>query len=408
MRFRFCLAFVLLFAVVQVAEAATIKIILRYDDYSRSSNADVEQALFDVARNIGGGVLVGVIPFPKSPYPIQGSNELPLLIDLEENKIDLLKKYASLGVVEIAVHGFSHKNNAIKKPNSEFTGLPQNTQNLLLSTAKASLEAAVGLRISSFIPPYNQYDNQTLKSLESSGYKLLSADLSGPTLRYGNLAYLPGGAWGSYPQNLKDVVLSALSKRHTDAIIISTIHPYDIVESGRDMAEFRRGSPQVSIQKLIDNLHYIKQLNDTRFMPIRELFESGEDLSPDRFRANLKLRGSRVTRYHLLPEAFNVYPLPGLYYSQDSANRMYVFQISAFVLFYGVLALLVTFITRALLRRGRTRIGTALTGAILVAGILALLVKSLSSGFHVTSAVGLACCLGVLSGVALNRWRTAP
>ncbi len=236
MRFVFCLAAMLVFTVVHVAEATHLKIILRYDDYTLSSNAEVEQALFDAARSIRGCVLVGVIPFPRSPYPVPGSHEAPLLADLDKKKIDLLKKHALQGVVEVAVHGFNHKNNAVEWP-SEFTGLPENTQNLLLSAAKTSLEVAIGLRINSFIPPFNTYDSQTLKSLESSGYKLISAGLVGQTLRSGNLSYLPGG---SYPQRLKDVVLSAISKNHTDAIIVSTIHPYDIVESGTEMADFRR------------------------------------------------------------------------------------------------------------------------------------------------------------------------
>ena len=333
---------------------------------------------------------------------------MPLVADLGEKKINILQKYASQGVIEIAVHGFSHQNNAAaNEPDSEFTGVPENTQSLLLSTAKASLEKATSSRINSFIPPYNRYDNKTLEALENNGYKLLSAGLGGPTLRGGNLTYLPGGP---YPQRLKNLVLSALSKNHTDAIVVSTIHPYDIVESGAEMAGFRSGSPQINIQTLIDDLRQIKQLNDVRFMSIRELLEGGEDLSTDRIQANLKLRESFVTRHRLLPEAFNVYPLSGLYYSQDSVNRMYFFQISAFSLLYGVLALLVTFITTAALRRFRNRVRNikVLAGTISGGGIFALLAKSLSSGFYMTSAVGLICCTGVLVGIALNQWRTAP
>lgn len=399
-------AALIVLTVVQVAEATQLKIILRYDDYSRSSNLDVEQALFEATKSLGGSVLVGVIPFPGAKYPTQGTGGMPLVADLDEKKIGMLQRYASQGVIEIAVHGFSHKNNAAaNEPNSEFTGIPEHTQSLLLSTAKASLEKATGLRINSFIPPYNQYDNQTLKALESNGYKLLSAGLGGPTLRGGNLTYLPSGP---YPQRLKDLVLSALSKSHMDAIVVSTIHPYDIVESGAEMADFRSGSPKISIQTLIDDLRQIKQLNDVRFMSIRELFESGEDLSPDRIQANLKLRGSFVTRHRLLPEAFNAYPLTGLYYSQDSVNRMYLFQISVFALLYGVLALLVTFITTAVLRRIRNRAKNikVLAGAISVGGIFALLTKSLSSGFYITSAIGLICCIGVLVGIVLTAPRT--
>ncbi len=139
-------------------------------------------------------------------------------------------------------------------------------------------------------------------------------------------------------------------------------------------------------------------------MSIRELFERGEDLSPDRFQANSKLRASLITHHRLLPEAFNAYPLSGLYYPQDSANRMYLFQISTFLLLYGILFLVISFITMKVIHRFRSRMKniTVLTST---GGILAFLAKSHYSGFYMTSAVGLVCCLGVLLGIALNQYR---
>lgn len=407
MRFKFYLFVIFMLAIVPIVEATQLKIMLRYDDYSHNSNTDVEQALFDGVKSVGGGVLVGVIPFPKSPYPIAGSYNTPLPVDLDEKKIGLLKTYASQGVVEIAVHGFSHKSNTLEKPNSEFTGLPENTQSLLLSSAKASLEAAVGLKINSFIPPFNQYDNQTLESLERNGYKLLSASLAGPKLRDGNLTYLPGGP---YPQRLKGVVSTALSKGHTDAIIISTLHPYDIIETGEKMVDFRRGSPQISIHKLITNLHQIKQLNGVQFISFRELFESGEDLSADRMQANLKVRESFVTRHRLIPKTFNAYPLTGLYYSQESTSQMHQLQISIFVLLYGLLALAVIITTKTVIHHLRSRVKniTALIGVISVGGLLTFLIKSFLSGFYMTSAIGLICFSGVLAGIMLDQWLTTP
>ncbi len=68
----------------QVVQATDLKIILRYDDYSKYSPTDVEQMLFEMTKNIGGGVLVGVIPFPKAPYP--EPDKLPLVADLGEKK----------------------------------------------------------------------------------------------------------------------------------------------------------------------------------------------------------------------------------------------------------------------------------------------------------------------------------
>lgn len=158
---------------------------------------------------------------------------------------------------------------------------------------------------------------------------------------------------------------------------------------------------------MIEDLRQIKQFKGVRFVSVHALFESGEDLSADRFLTNLKLKKSLVTRHRLLPEAFNLYPLTGLYYSQESATRMYVFQISAFWLSYVALALLATLITRNALTyfRVNTRTITALA-SISVTGILALVIKSVFGGFYMTSAIGVVCCLSILSGIALKRWRT--
>ena len=107
MRFIYSLAAALLSTMVQGTAAADLKIILRYDDFRNSNNEEVDRELFDTVQNIGGGVLVGIIPFPKSSYPDTGFNDVPLPVNLEENKITFLKKYVSQEIVEIAVHGFS-------------------------------------------------------------------------------------------------------------------------------------------------------------------------------------------------------------------------------------------------------------------------------------------------------------
>jgi len=406
MKIKFGLAAIFIFFFMQLAEASQLKIILRYDDFTGSSNIGVEQALFDAVKTVEGGILVGVIPFPKSTYPTSGAGE-ELPADLDREKIDLLRKYASEGIVEIAVHGYSHKNNARNGANSEFAGLPEVTQDLLLKTAKVSLEKAIGLDINAFVPPFNQYDSRTLTSLENNNYKLLSSGFSGPVLQNGMVSYLPGGP---YPQKLKDVVLLALSKDHTDAIVISTIHPYDIVGAGGKMAGFRGESPQISIDTLIEDLRQLKHYEGVKFISVRELVQSGENLSADRLQENSKLRGSFVTLHRLLPEAFDAYPVNGLYYSYESASRMYVLQIAISVLLYGVLVLAVALVTCALLRgfRSNMKAITVLAGAISVGGIFTLFAKSFFSGFYMTSAVGLICCLGILFGLALNRWRTAP
>lgn len=400
-----CLIVFAMFATFQVAQANQLKIFLRYDDYSRSSPADVEQVLFDTAKSVGSGVLVGVIPFPDSPYPAPDSGRMRLVAGLNEAKVATLIKNASDGAIEVAVHGFSHRNNATQGPNSEFTGLPESTQTQLLGIAKASLEAATGLNVKAFIPPFNGYDSETLTALEKSGYTLLSAGLGGPAHRDSNLRFLPGGP---YPYRLKSVVLSALSNNHTDALVIATIHPYDIIESGRALPDFRHGSQQISLKKLQEDIQAIKQLQNVQFLSISELFQGGEDLTQERFHANNKLKDSFVSRHRLIPYALGAYPLTGLYYSKDSAQDMYALQLKAFLVQYGTLFLVVTLVMKVTIRHffRQKKIFASVAGTISAAVALVVITKSLSSGFYMTSALAATCCLGVFVGAVLSHWQS--
>jgi peptidoglycan/xylan/chitin deacetylase (PgdA/CDA1 family) len=352
MRLTCCLAIALLWASAMPAEASQLRIVLRYDDYSHSSSADMEKDLFAAVGAVGGGILVGVVPFSDDAAVATGSETTTAAVGLDADKLGLLRDYVTQGVVEVAIHGASHTNAASQDhPKSEFAGLPEDSQSRSLRVARTALEAALGSRIDSFIPPYNRYDRQTLTALESSGFRLLSAGFGGPTLHEGTLTHLPAGP---FPQALRDVVSEALSQGHTDALVILTIHPYDIAGSGEEMAAFRRGSPQISTQDLAGDLRQLHSFADVRFLTIDELLED-EDLSPMRLQANLKLRDSLVTRYRLVPDVLGIYPLEGLYYSRRSAQGMYLLQGAAFAVCYGGMAVLFAYLTLTLRRLLRDR-----------------------------------------------------
>ena len=72
----FCkLVFFIITAVIASTPAKTaevsdkLKIIFRYDDYSKYTSMEVADSLIKAARDVGSGVLVGVIPFPYCEYP---------------------------------------------------------------------------------------------------------------------------------------------------------------------------------------------------------------------------------------------------------------------------------------------------------------------------------------------------
>lgn len=393
--------------IADAASAAGLKILLRYDDYSQSSNTDVEIALFDAVKAVNGAVLVGVIPFPSLPHPSPDAVDSPLAVELDEKKIGVLQRYASDGVIDVAVHGFNHRDITASgpgKPKSEFRGISEREQRHFLGVAKAALEAATGVRVSVFIPPFNSYDALTLIALEQSGYATLSATLSPQLSHASRVNFLPGGP---YPQEFRDVVLSALARRHQDALVVATMHPYDFVESGQEMSSFRNGAKPVSIRQFADDLLYVQKLAQVQFVHGHDFVEQVGSLSSSRAEANLKLRENFVARHRLLPDALNMYALDGLYYEENSAFHMLLGQIAAAVALYGMLMIGWLFLTVNILGRVAVlRSFSLLIGGASTAVVIVLLVKASITGFYMSSAAGIACFIGILLGVGRSRWLT--
>jgi hypothetical protein len=197
-----------------------------------------------------------------------------------------------------------------------------------------------------------------------------------------------------------------LRNGHTDAAVVVTIHPYDIAESGEEFPEFRRkhGQKQVSLRSVIEELERIGGLARVELSSVTRMVDGGEDLSMERAQANLRLRESVVTRYHLLPAVLGLYPQYGLYYSMDAAERLYSRQKYAAVVLYGALVLLAGLVTGAVLRKisyrwGKAALVTGLASLIGIAGIGTIFAVS---GFHAIFVYAVACCLGGLAGALVS------
>lgn len=300
-----------------------LKVVFRYDDYSKYSSLALESELFEMVSSKGGGLIVGVIPYPYEPHPeIAADFDKPVFLNSE--KLDLLKQYHKNDTIEIATHGFDHKNNEILDYRSEFAGLPELEQQHLLNLARQQLTSALGIEITAFVPPFNNLDRNTLTALKNSGYTLLSAAGSNPLYQAGDIDYLPGGP---YPNRLRSVIDAAVANNHYDALIISTQHPYDIKESGEEMPAFRKNKVQVSIADIASDLDYISKIDNIRFTSPAKMFNNKENLSAERLISNMQLWDSLVTQHKLLPSPLNIYPIYGLYYSLEAANDMYFKQI---------------------------------------------------------------------------------
>jgi peptidoglycan/xylan/chitin deacetylase (PgdA/CDA1 family) len=385
------------------AQANKLKIVLRYDDYSRYTSMQLAADLIEMAKHFGGGLMIGVIPFPYGEYPEKFDSSAVPPPFLNKEKTELLKKYLDEGSIEVALHGFSHKNNTPEGQgrHSEFSGLPEEKQTVLLKTAKASLEHAIGHKVRVFVPPFNQYDAITLDVLKNAGFELVSGGMMSFSSTDSTLKFLPGT---TYVNNLKAVVETAIQKGHTEAMVVVTMHPYDIVESGEKMEEFRKDK-QVSLQQIRNDLAKISKMPDIEISSVKRLLDEDEDLAINRWKSNLRLKKNAITRYHLLPETFNLYPVKGLYYSRDAAERLITLQQLATLALYTTIFLVTAIISWLLVRllSHRVRRSSLLISTLSLAGIALAGILFALKGIHPLLFTVFACCFGALIGAATFR-----
>lgn len=209
-------------------------VVFRLDDVSAASDGPVDRLIFDAFFELGIPLTVGAIPFlcagdVHDPKP-QG--ELPLT----QEKLDFLAGCRARGGFEIAQHGCSHQVLPGADFRTEFSGRPGSGQLASIARGKAWLEQC--FPVSSFIPPWNSYDEATLHALEELRFRSLSADLFGPLHPAGGLQYLPSTT--SLAQ-LPAAMAAAAGARAARSVIVVLMHAYDFRESGSARATLDTG-----------------------------------------------------------------------------------------------------------------------------------------------------------------------
>ncbi|MHC1738571.1 MAG: DUF2334 domain-containing protein [Ignavibacteriaceae bacterium] len=153
----------------------------RIDDYG-IDNQSFFNEIFKIADNYNIKLIVSVIPFKRF-----GDEQY----SLSETQILLLKKYIQKGVIEIALHGYEHKDNFLNDLPSEFSNIPFEEQYNKIKIAKDYLERTFLVPIKLFVPPWNRYDMKTLLAIKKNGINILSASVKDNTESIENIYYLP-------------------------------------------------------------------------------------------------------------------------------------------------------------------------------------------------------------------------
>ena len=209
-------------------------VMFRDDDVTANSGFSTLKAVNQIQIDEGVPVTLGVIPLPSlasyiesnssNPLAIESNSSNPLAIEsnssnplaYEEGPIPFgviplaslantnqgdagitafvayLRSLASNNLFELAQHGYDHHDNhelyGGQVP-SEFRGMPYDEQYAEIAEGKNLMQSAFGTAPTSFIPPYNIGDYNTLKALAALNFTVYSScpeDVQ-PTMQDGQL-----------------------------------------------------------------------------------------------------------------------------------------------------------------------------------------------------------------------------
>lgn len=198
------------------AERSTISVVLRYDDYGGSAPGLADQQVIAAALRHNVRFTFGVIP---------AWHGQPLGAPTVQALLPALQK----GVIEMAQHGYTHE--ALWKwrgRSSEFLGLPIADQLQRIAAGKKMIEEAFGRKVSTFIPPWNRYDDATVACLEQLGFDTLSGDNRFPGWTASRLKGMPVTC---ELRELKEVVQSIQARSLKNALVVCLFHAYDFRET---------------------------------------------------------------------------------------------------------------------------------------------------------------------------------
>lgn len=247
-------------------EEKQIHVVFRFDDYSARSSTETELRIINAFRNNNASITFGVIPFVcdgdiHDPFPMN-------IIPLTSEKGDILKRGLEDGVLDIALHGYSHQTTNAERM-KEFPGLDYKTQLERLTKGKEFLEEIIEAPVTAFIPPWNKYDLNTLRALENAGFSTLSANMNGETTEDSKLNFLPATCGLS---RLRDAVSAVRASSDTQPLIVVLFHQYDFKEVDK-----KRG--KITYQEFSYLLTWLKSQKDIRLLSIKQATKAIDDLS---------------------------------------------------------------------------------------------------------------------------------
>jgi hypothetical protein len=248
------------YADTQISEKQ-INVVLRYDDYGTTSSTELEIKILNSLKRKGVSCTFGVIPYPRGLHNA-----------LTQKKADILNKALKEGTVEVAIHGFDHSpgRNGIL---GEFNGLQYDRQMEKIVKGIDFLQQMFESQISTFIPPFNQYDLNTIRILEHVNFKCISGNGLGVGKESSSLTFLP---MTCKIDEVRDAVKSARLIDDLQPIIVVMFHDYDFIEVSKRLGTF-------SSQEFDELLSWLTSQRDVIVTSIQQAIAVRKDLTHVRY-----------------------------------------------------------------------------------------------------------------------------
>jgi hypothetical protein len=186
--------------------------------------------------------------------------------------------------------------------------MPAEEQITRIGKGKQYLEDTFKTPITTFIPPWNRYDSNTVVALQTLGFKSLSAGTRSSVFSGAELRVLP---WTCDLGELRRTVRDIPSRSGKNHIIVAGFHEYDFVE-----VDPARG--KLSFSDLEEILAWLRELPDVNATTISDVTSRAEHLTMQTFESH---RDNWLVCRFLPP--FLVASRNHVYGSEGEANKMY-------------------------------------------------------------------------------------
>lgn len=323
----------------------TLRVVFRYDDFAGDQPGVREQdslrrAIWDAERGMDSlfaardmPYVIAIIPHATAGFGGVGQGGHAVSFGEDTEKAEFIRNVLHAGRVEVAQHGYSHRNWAGKNHKSgEFRERSFADQRQDLGRGREILLDACQLcEVRTFVPPWNGWDDNTGRALRELGFQVLSGDRYYYYESARDLTIIP---YTVVPDELAGMLSEGAYPQ--GGVIVVCLHPYEIVEFPAAFQRYYFG-----LERLEQVLTRLAGVPDVKVVTFQQLLQEEPQLSTDRFRAANQLWQQRVFWSRLLPGHWQPGTgSKGLYLSQaDYSSKVWFWRMAALALILAVMLL---------------------------------------------------------------------